>query len=118
MSGAASRRSAEQASRSHPRTTHPLTTRPRTAGAFGVPTVIAELLGLYGVVLVVIGVADRSHSAPGGAGGVSTNLWAGIAMLVVALLLAAWSLRRSRVAEPPREGLPVPEAPQDAGRGD
>jgi hypothetical protein len=63
-----------------------------------VRTVIAELLALYGVVLVLIGITDRSATA----GGVSADLWAGIAMLVVALLSAAWSLRRrSTVAEAP-----------------
>ena len=97
MSSTASRRSAERSPRRRPRSA-----RPRTTGAFGVPTVIAELLGLYGVVLVVIGIADRSDRASATAGGVGGNLWAGITMLAVALLLAAWSLRRSRAGERPR----------------
>jgi hypothetical protein len=95
MSSAAS----EQSARGHARTA-----RRRTTGGFGVGTLLAELFGLYGVVLVVIGIAGRSDDT----GGVGANLWAGVAMLVVALLVAAWSLRRSVVAD----------APADDGRTD
>ena len=79
------------------------TARRGAAGGFGLLTVIAELLGLYGVVLVVIGIADGSDQLPAGEAGVSTSLWAGIAMLVGALLVAAWSLWRSRAAAGPAD---------------
>jgi hypothetical protein len=76
----------------------------QTAGAFDVRNVIAGLLGLYGVVLVVMGIVDRSADALAKAGGVNANLWAGIGMLVVALAFAAWTRWRPVVVEAPADG--------------
>ena len=72
-----------------------------TAGAFDVRNVIAGLIGLYGLVLVVVGLVDRSEEALAKAGGVNANLWAGIAMVVVAAGFALWSRLRPIVVEAP-----------------
>ena len=53
------------------------------AGAFDVRNIIAALIGLYGVVLVIVGLVDRSHAAMAKTGDVNANLWAGIVMVVV-----------------------------------
>lgn len=71
-----------------------------TAGAYDVRVVIAGLIGLYGVVLIVMGIVDRSEEALAKAGGVNANLWAGIGMLVVALGFAAWTRWRPVVVDP------------------
>ncbi|RBY87147.1 hypothetical protein DQ244_17580 [Blastococcus sp. TBT05-19] len=67
------------------------------AGAFDVRNVIAELLGLYGVVLVVVGLVDDSADAMAKTGGVNANLWAGIGLIVVAVAFALWSRLRPTV---------------------
>ncbi len=61
-----------------------------TAGAYDVRTVIAGLLGLYGIVLTVLGLVDYSEADRAKTGDVNANLWAGLAMIVVALVFAAW----------------------------
>jgi hypothetical protein len=75
----------------------------RPAGAFDVRNVIAALIGFYGVVLVVMGIVDRSEEALEKAGGVNANLWAGIVMVVVAAGFALWSRLRPIVVEEPRD---------------
>ena len=74
----------------------------RSAGAFDVRNVIAGLIGFYGVVLVIVGVVDRSEETLAKAGGVNANLWAGIAMILVAAGFALWSRLRPILVEPPR----------------
>ena len=81
--------------------------REHKAGAFDVRNVIAELIGLYGVVLVLVGLLDDSAEAMAKTGGVNANLWAGIAMLVVAAAFALWSWLRPTVVRAPSEEKPV-----------
>ena len=70
-----------------------------TAGAFDVRSVIAGLLGLFGVVLVVVGLVDDSAAALEKTGGVNANLWSGLAMAGVALGFALWVKLRPIVVE-------------------
>ncbi len=74
----------------------------RTAGAFDVRNVIAALIGFYGVVLVIVGIVDRSEEALAKTDGVNANLWAGVAMVVVGAGFALWSRLRPIVVEAPR----------------
>jgi hypothetical protein len=71
----------------------------QTAGAFDIRTIIGGLIGLYGVVLVVVGLVDNSTSALKKAGGVNADLWAGIVMVAVALGFLAWWRWRPIVVE-------------------
>jgi membrane-bound ClpP family serine protease len=75
----------------------------KAAGAFDVRNVIAGLIGLYGVVLVIVGLVGHTDEALEKTGGVNANLWAGIAMIVVAAGFALWSRLRSIVVEVPKE---------------
>jgi hypothetical protein len=75
----------------------------QTAGAFDVRNVIAGLIGFYGVVLVIVGIVDRSEEALEKAGGVNANLWAGIVMVVVAAGFVLWSWLRPIVVEERRD---------------
>ncbi|ADB31442.1 hypothetical protein Kfla_2367 [Kribbella flavida DSM 17836] len=60
------------------------------AGAFDIRVVIAALIGLYGVVLTILGIiADPQEIAK--ADGLNINLWGGIAMLVFAALFVLWA---------------------------
>jgi hypothetical protein len=76
------------------------------AGAFDVRNVIAALLGFYGVVLVVVGIVDRSGDALEKTGGVNANLWTGVALAVVAGAFALWSRLRPILVEVPKEPTP------------
>jgi hypothetical protein len=78
------------------------------AGAFDVRNIIAGLIGLYGVVLVVVGLVDKSQAAMAKTGGVNADLWAGIVMVVVAAGFAVWSRIRPIV---------VPAHPEDGEDG-
>ncbi|SNR43684.1 hypothetical protein [Blastococcus mobilis] len=75
----------------------------RSAGAFDVRNVIAGLIGFYGVVLVIVGLVDRSEETLAKAGGINANLWAGLAMVVVAAGFALWSRLRPILVEAPKE---------------
>jgi uncharacterized membrane protein len=74
-----------------------MTSQTRTS-AFDIRLIIALLLGVYGLVLTILGLffvtdADIRKSA-----GVNINLWIGIAMLVAGALFALWArLRPLRV---------------------
>ncbi|MGY1746703.1 hypothetical protein [Blastococcus sp. SYSU D00695] len=81
--------------------------RKHAAGAFDVRNVIAALIGFYGVVLVVVGLFGETAADREKTGGVNANLWAGLAMVVVALGFFLWTRWRPIVVEPthaPGEG--------------
>jgi hypothetical protein len=69
------------------------------AGAFDVRNVIAGLIGLYGIVLVVMGLVADGDAARSKTGGVNADLWAGIVMVVVAVAFAVWSWLRPVVVD-------------------
>ena len=71
-----------------------------TAGAYDVRTVIAGLIGLYGIVLTVLGVVDYSEADRAKTGDVNANLWAGIVMVLVAAGFAMWLWLRPIVVDP------------------
>ena len=73
------------------------TTGKKTAGAFDVRVIIGALLGIYGLILLVMGLfADPETDKTGGP---NANLWAGLALLVVAgAFLLWWRLRPIVVA--------------------
>ena len=66
----------------------------RHAGAFDIRTIIALLIGLYGVVLTLTGVFATSDQDLRDAGGMNINLNAGIGMVVVAALFVLWARAR------------------------
>ncbi|MGK8489978.1 hypothetical protein [Nocardia asiatica] len=68
---------------------------------FDIRTIVGALLGCYGVVLVVTGLVDDTAAQQAKTGGVNVNLWAGLAMGVVAVAFVAWALLRPvQVPEP------------------
>ncbi len=71
----------------------------QAAGAFDIRNVIGALLGLYGAVLVVMGlVSDDTGERTGD---LDANLWSGIGMLVVAAAFLLWARLRPIVVEEP-----------------
>ena len=71
----------------------------QTAGAYDVRIFIAGLIGFYGVVLVIMGFVGGSADDKTKTGGVNANLWAGLAMLVVAIAFAVWTRLRPVVVD-------------------
>ena len=60
-----------------------------TAGAFDIRNFIGALLGLYGVILTVMGiVGDKAYDKTGN---IDANLYAGIVLLVMAAFFFAWA---------------------------
>ena len=77
-----------------------------TAGLLDIRTIIGVLIGVYGVILTLMGLFGDQESDK--TGGVNANLWAGLAMLLVGLVFVAWARLRPVV---------VPEHP-DRSQGD
>jgi hypothetical protein len=78
----------------------------KKAGAFDIRVVIALLVGIYGVVLTILGIiADPKEVDK--AAGIDINLWGGIAMLVFAALFVLWARLRPIV-------VPVEKAAEEA----
>lgn len=77
-----------------------------TAGAFDVRTLIGGLLGIYGVILVLLGTFRATEEELARGDGLNINLWAGLGMLVVAAAFLAWVKWRPLVVE----DVPAPDA--------
>jgi hypothetical protein len=67
---------------------------PKRAGAFDIRTFIATLLGIYGLVLVAMGLFSTSDTDLNRADGINVNLWAGLAMVIAAAVLVTWARLR------------------------
>jgi len=75
----------------------------RRAATFDIRLIIALLLGVYGLVITVLGSWFTTDEEIERSAGVNINLWAGLGMLVAAALFATWTwLRPLRV--PVEEG--------------
>lgn len=72
---------------------------------FDLRLIIAFLFGLYGVVLVVIGLGFTTDDDLRKAQGVNINLWAGVAMVALAALFAAWALLRPQFVATDKQPL-------------
>jgi hypothetical protein len=87
--------------------------RPKKAGAFDIRLIIALLIGVYGIILTIMGLAFTSDEEIAKAAGVNINLWAGIGMLVVAALFVTWALVRPLVVPAQPESEDTPAAPAE-----
>jgi uncharacterized membrane protein len=67
---------------------------PRRAGVFDIRTFIATLLGLYGLVLIAMGLFSTSDYDLNRSDDININLWAGIALVVAAAILITWARLR------------------------
>jgi drug/metabolite transporter (DMT)-like permease len=83
------------------------TSQPKKAGAFDIRLIIALLIGVYGVILTVMGAFFTSDAELKKAADVNINLWAGLGMLVVSALFIIWAKVRPLVvpAEPEAEDV-------------
>lgn len=63
----------------------------QTAGAFDIRNFIGTLLGLFGLILVGMGLFAFDDGAAAKTDGLNANLWAGAAMLAVGVLFVVWT---------------------------
>jgi hypothetical protein len=79
------------------------------AGLFDLRLVIAVLFGIYGVVLLVVGLGFTDEADLGKADGLNINLWSGIGMIALAAVFAAWATWRPVIVpeEPGASDLPA-----------
>jgi drug/metabolite transporter (DMT)-like permease len=61
---------------------------------FDLRWIIALLFGIYGVVLLVMGIGFETDADRVKTGGFNVNLWVGIGMLLLTAFFAIWALLR------------------------
>jgi hypothetical protein len=71
----------------------------RMANRFDIRRIIGGLFVLYSLILIVTGIVG-DHTVKNKAAGINADLWTGIAMLVVGILMIAWALLRPVQPEP------------------
>jgi len=74
-------------------------TKVHSAGLFDIRNIIGALLGIYGIVLFVVGIADTSQHEIDRAGGINANIWAGIVLVVIGVLFLVWARTRPIVVD-------------------
>jgi hypothetical protein len=77
------------------------TGRRHTAGLLDIRTIIGGLLGVYGIILTLMGLFGDEEGEK--TGDVNANLWAGLVLLAVGVVFLAWVRLRPIV---------VPEHPE------
>lgn len=60
-------------------------------GAFDIRRFIGALIGLFGILLVIMGLAFTTPEAMDKTDGLNANLWAGLAMVAVAVAFEVWA---------------------------
>lgn len=79
---------------------------------FDIRTIVGSLLGLYGIILVITGLVHDTVDEEAKTGGINVNLWAGLALVVVAAAFVTWALLRPvAVDRPGREPAEDSTAP-------
>jgi hypothetical protein len=71
----------------------------RIANRFDIRRIIGGLFVLYGVILIVTGIVG-SDEVKNKAAGINVDLWTGLGMLVVGILMIFWALSRPVAPEP------------------
>ena len=84
----------------------------QTAGAFDIRNFIGALLGLFGLILVIMGLVAFSPDEAAKTDGLNANLWAGLAMLVVGVLFMVWT-KLDPIRMVVRDNEPGAEEPKD-----
>ncbi|KQY58785.1 hypothetical protein ASD11_03890 [Aeromicrobium sp. Root495] len=72
----------------------PQGTSQHTAGAFDIRNLIGGLIGVYGIILTLLGLFNASDEELARGDGLNINLWAGLGMLVVGIGFITWARLR------------------------
>ena len=90
----------------------------RAANLFDLRRIIAGVFGVWGVLLVILGLTE-SDAEIERAAGVNINLWAGLGMLAISLVFTVWALTRplgEELAEDDGRRAARQTQPRPAGR--
>ena len=72
----------------------------KTAGAFDIRNFIGVLLGVFGVILTILGVVGFTPDEAERTGGIDANLWTGIGLILTAIIFLVWArLRPIRIID-------------------
>ena len=71
----------------------------RIANRFDIRRIIGGVFVVYGLTLTIVGIVG-SEEVKNKAAGINVNLWTGLGMLVVGVLMIVWALKRPVVPEP------------------
>ena len=82
----------------------------KKVGAFDIRFVIGGLLGVYGLILILLGLFHASEEELAKGDGFNVNLWGGIGMLVVAVAFVGWARWRPLVVAVPKDDKDSPTA--------
>ncbi|WP_019930606.1 hypothetical protein [Nocardia sp. BMG111209] len=78
---------------------------------FDIRTIVGALLGIYGIILTGTGLINDTTADQDRTGGWNINLWAGIGLIVVAILFLTWvrlrPVEKRRVAHDGTEPVPA-----------
>jgi hypothetical protein len=80
--------------------------RAHKAGAFDIRTLIAMLIGTFGVILLLTGIFDDTDAGRVKTDDINVNLWTGLGMVVAAALLQAWAMLRPVVVPDDPDEIP------------
>jgi multisubunit Na+/H+ antiporter MnhB subunit len=70
----------------------------KRAGIFDIRNIIGALLTIYGVILLLVSFST-SEAEKARADGINANLWVGITLLVVGLLMILWAVTRPIIVD-------------------
>ena len=63
----------------------------KTVGLFDIRFIIGGLIGLYGIILTLLGLFNNSDKELAKGDGLNINLWAGLGMLAVGAAFMVWA---------------------------
>ncbi|MEA2160565.1 MAG: hypothetical protein QOD66_2945 [Solirubrobacteraceae bacterium] len=72
----------------------------KMANRFDIRRIIGGLFVVYSIVLIVTGLAG-DHTVKNKASGINVDLYTGIGMLIVGILMIVWAVTRPVMPEPP-----------------
>ena len=85
--------------------------RTKAAGLFDIRTFIAALLGFDGLVILIMGLFGDQSTSAAETPPININLWAGLGLIVAAVVFETWKrLRPVKVVEPPPGSDEAPRA--------
>jgi high-affinity Fe2+/Pb2+ permease len=85
--------------------------RVHKAGLFDIRTFIAALLGFDGIVILLMGLFGDQSTSSSSKPPININLWAGLALVIAAVIFESWKrLRPVKVVEPPPGSDEAPRA--------
>lgn len=74
----------------------------QTAGVFDIRVIIGSLLGVFGVILLAMGLFSDAQARDELANDVNLNLWTGLALVVASAVFITWARLRPTVIETPQ----------------